>query len=87
MNNPTHADEPSIMSEPVQYSNTTPSINDALDSNLNALLQSNHPVNPFSPYAYSVAAQAQSLNGHLRPSAIFTPKRGSNPFDDDLIRR
>ncbi|CAF0865767.1 unnamed protein product [Rotaria sordida] len=74
---------------PVQpyYTNTTTSINDVLDSNLTALVQSNHPINPFSPYGYSIAAQAQSSNINHQQSSIFTSKRGSNPFDDDLIRR
>ncbi|CAF1466198.1 unnamed protein product [Rotaria magnacalcarata] len=63
------------------------SINDAVNSNLSALVQSNNPTNPFSPYGYSMAAQAQSPNTNHRPPAIFTPKRGTNPFDDDLIRR
>jgi numb-like protein len=63
------------------------SINDAFNSNLNALVQSNNPTNPFSPYGYSMAAQAQSPNTNHRQSTIFTPKRGTNPFDDDLIRR
>ncbi|UJR30345.1 hypothetical protein I4U23_017881 [Adineta vaga] len=62
-------------------------INDAFNSNLNALIQSNNPTNPFSPYGYSMAAQAQSPNTNHRQPAIFTPKRGTNPFDDDLIRR
>jgi hypothetical protein len=62
-------------------------INDAFDSNLNALVQSNNPTNPFSPYGYSMAAQAQSPNTNHRQPTIFTPKRGTNPFDDDLIRR
>ncbi|CAF3133641.1 unnamed protein product [Rotaria socialis] len=70
-----------------QANTTTTSINDAFDSNLSALVQSNHPINPFSPYGYSVAAQAQSSNGNRQQLPIFTPKRGSNPFDDDLIRR
>ncbi len=63
------------------------SINDAFNSNLNALVQSNNPTNPFSPYGYSIAAQAQSPNTNHRQPTIFTPKRGTNPFDDDLIRR
>ncbi len=63
------------------------SINDAFDSNLSALVQSNHPINPFSPYGYSIAAQAQSSDINPRQSSIFTPKRGTNPFDDDLIHR
>lgn len=63
------------------------SINDAFNSNLNALVQSNNPTNPFSPYGYSMAAQAQSPNINHRQPTIFTPKRGTNPFDDDLIRR
>jgi len=63
------------------------SINDAFNSNLNALVQSNHPINPFSPYGYSMAVQAQSPDTNSRQSSIFTPKRGTNPFDDDLIRR
>lgn len=64
------------------------SISDALSSNLTALVQSSQPVNPFSPYGYSMAAQAQSSsNAHHQQSSIFTPKRGTNPFDDDLIRR
>jgi len=63
------------------------SINDAFNSNLTALVQSNNPTNPFSPYGYSMAAQAQSPNINHRQPAIFTPKRGTNPFDDDLIRR
>ena len=62
-------------------------ITDAFNSNLNALVQSNNPTNPFSPYGYSMAAQAQSPNINHRQSTIFTPKRGTNPFDDDLIRR
>ncbi|CAF0890865.1 unnamed protein product [Adineta ricciae] len=62
-------------------------ITDAFNSNLNALVQSNNPTNPFSPYGYSMAAQAQSPNINHRQPAIFTPKRGTNPFDDDLIRR
>ncbi|CAF0853753.1 unnamed protein product [Adineta steineri] len=62
-------------------------INDAFNSNLNALVQSNNPTNPFSPYGYSIAAQAQSPNINHRQPTIFTPKRGTNPFDDDLIRR
>ncbi len=66
---------------------TTISINEAFNSNLNALVQSNHPINPFSPYGYSMAAQAQSPDTNSRQSSIFTPKRGTNPFDDDLIRR
>ncbi|CAF4512146.1 unnamed protein product, partial [Rotaria magnacalcarata] len=78
----------SIIPEQSQQANTTAtSINDAFDSNLSALVQSNHPINPFSPYGYSVAAQAQSSNGNHQQLPIFTPKRGSNPFDDDLIRR
>jgi hypothetical protein len=67
--------------------NVPTSINDAFDSNLNALVQSNNPTNPFSPYGYSMAAQAQSPNTNHRQPTIFTPKRGTNPFDDDLIRR
>jgi hypothetical protein len=63
------------------------SIIDAFDSNLSALVQSNNPTNPFSPYGYSMAAQAQSPNTNHRQPTIFTPKRGTNPFDDDLIRR
>ena len=63
------------------------SIIDAFNSNLNALVQSNHPTNPFSPYGYSMAAQTQSPNINHRQPTIFTPKRGTNPFDDDLIRR
>ncbi|CAF0910742.1 unnamed protein product [Rotaria sp. Silwood1] len=63
------------------------SINDAFDSNLHALVQSNNPTNPFSPYGYSMAAQAQSPNINQRQPTIFSPKRGTNPFDDDLIRR
>jgi hypothetical protein len=63
------------------------SINDAFNSNLSALVQSNNPTNPFSPYGYSMAAQAQSPNTNHRQPTIFTPKRGTNPFDDDLIRR
>ncbi len=73
-----------ILEEPPQK---TTSINDAFSSNLSALVQSNHPVNPFSPYGYSMAAQAQSPNTNHHQSIIFTPKRGTNPFDDDLIRR
>jgi hypothetical protein len=72
---------PSIISEQAK------SINEAVNSNLTALGQSNHPINPFSPYAYSMAAQAQSPDINFRQSSIFTPKRGTNPFDDDLIRR
>jgi numb-like protein len=72
--------------EQTQLHNTN-SIADAFDSNLSALVQSNHPTNPFSPYGYSMAAQAQSPNTTHRQPAIFTPKRGTNPFDDDLIRR
>ncbi len=75
---------------PEQYESMTSqptSINDAFDSNLNALVQSNNPTNPFSPYGYSMAAQAQSPNINHRQPTIFTPKRGTNPFDDDLIRR
>ncbi len=77
---------------PEQYESITSSvqptsINDAFNSNLNALVQSNNPTNPFSPYGYSMAAQAQSPNSNHRQSTIFTPKRGTNPFDDDLIRR
>jgi hypothetical protein len=68
-------------------SQPTNPINDAFNSNLSALAQSNHPTNPFSPYAYSIAVQAQSPNTNQRQSVIFTPKRGTNPFDDDLIRR
>ena len=64
-----------------------PTINDAFDSNLSALVQSSNPTNPFSPYGYSMAAQAQSPNTNHRQPTIFTPKRGTNPFDDDLIRR
>jgi len=63
------------------------SINDAFNSNLTALVQSNNPTNPFSPYGYSMAAQAQSPHTNHRQPTIFTPKRGTNPFDDDLIRR
>ncbi len=66
---------------------TSMSIHDAFDSNLSALVQSNHPINPFSPYGYSIAAQAQSPDINSRQSSIFTSKRGTNPFDDDLIRR
>jgi hypothetical protein len=73
-----------IPEEPQQIAT---SINDAFNSNLSALVQSNHPINPFSPYGYSMAAQAQSPNTNHRQSTIFTPKRGTNPFDDDLIRR
>ncbi|CAF2751996.1 unnamed protein product [Rotaria sp. Silwood2] len=76
-----------IIPEQTQYINPTTSINDAFDSNLTALVQSNHPINPFSPYGYSVAAQAQSSNIYHQQLPIFTPKRGSNPFNDDLIRR
>lgn len=65
----------------------TISLTDAFTSNLTALMQSNHPVNPFSPYGYSMAAQAQSSSTHHPQSTVFTPKRGTNPFDDDLIRR
>jgi hypothetical protein len=79
---------------PEQYDSTAlsqpsqpTSINDAFNSNLNALVQSNNPTNPFSPYGYSMAAQAQSPNTNHRQPTIFTPKRGTNPFDDDLIRR
>ena len=61
-----------------------PSITDVFHSNLLALAQSNYPTNPFTPYAYSMSIYAQSPNGH---SDLFTPKRGTNPFDDDLIRR
>ena len=68
-------------------SNLPTSINDAFNSNLTALVQSNNPTNPFSPYGYSIAAQAQSPHLNHRQPAIFTPKRGTNPFDDDLIRR
>ena len=63
------------------------SINDAFNSNLNALVQSNNPTNPFSLYGYSMAAQGQLPNINHRQPTIFTPKRGTNPFDDDLIRR
>lgn len=66
---------------------TSMSITDAFDSNLSALVQSNHPINPFSPYGYSIAAHAQSPDTNSRQSSFFTPKRGTNPFDDDLIRR
>ncbi|CAF1008779.1 unnamed protein product [Adineta ricciae] len=66
---------------------TTISLTDAFTSNLTALMQSNHPVNPFSPYGYSMAAQAQSSSAYHPQSTVFTPKRGTNPFDDDLIRR
>ncbi|CAF4531904.1 unnamed protein product [Rotaria sp. Silwood1] len=76
-----------IIPEQTQYINTTTSINDVFDSNLTALVQSNHPINPFSPYGYSMAAQAQSSNINHQQLPIFTSKRGSNPFDDDLIRR
>ena len=72
--------------EPIPSTQPT-SINDAFNSNLTALIQSNNPTNPFSPYGYSMAAQAQSPNINHRQPAIFTPKRGTNPFDDDLIRR
>jgi len=64
-----------------------PSINDAFNSNLNALVQSSHPINPFSPYSHSIAAQSQTSDRNSRQSIIFTPKRGRNPFDDDFIRR
>lgn len=67
--------------------NQAPSINDAFNSNLTALVESNNPTNPFSPYGYSIAAQAQSPHLNQRQTTIFTPKRGTNPFDDDLIRR
>jgi hypothetical protein len=76
-----------IPEQPAQQISGTTSINDAFNSNLSALVQSNHPINPFSPYGYSMAAQAQSPNTNHRQSTIFTPKRGSNPFDEDLIRR
>ncbi|UJR16175.1 hypothetical protein I4U23_003085 [Adineta vaga] len=77
---------------PVSQSNNTErattSLTDAFSSNLTALVQSNHPINPFSPYGYSMAAQAQSSStNHHHQSTIFTPKRGTNPFEDDLIRR
>lgn len=76
-----------IISTSSSVSTQPTSINDAFNSNLNALVQSNNPTNPFSPYGYSMAAQAQSPNTNHRQPAIFTPKRGNNPFDDDLIRR
>lgn len=62
-------------------------LNDAFDTNLTALSQSNRPRNPFSPYAYSIAAQSQS--NHLpsyRSSIIITPKRNTNPFTEDVKR-
>jgi hypothetical protein len=76
-----------LTNSPSIISDHAKSINDAVNSNLTALGQSNHPLNPFSPYAYSMAAQAQSPDTNSRQSSIFTPKRGTNPFDDDLIRR
>lgn len=79
--------EPIVEQTETIPSSQPPSINDAFDSNLTALIQSNNPTNPFSPYGYSMAAQAQSPNINHRQPAIFTPKRGTNPFDDDLIRR
>jgi len=58
-----------------------------LQTNLTALSQSNCPRNPFSPYAYSIAAQSQSNSfGQTRPSILITPKRHTNPFADDVRR-
>ncbi|CAF0893577.1 unnamed protein product [Adineta steineri] len=68
------------------YRATTP-VTNAFSSNLTALVQSNQPINPFSPYGYSMVAQAQSPDKNHQQSVINTPKRGNNPFDDDLIRR
>lgn len=90
------ANQTPIVNDPIQeqYDSIPPppptqptTINDAFNSNLSALVQSNNPTNPFSPYGYSMAAQAQSPNINHRQPTIFTPKRGTNPFDDDLIRR
>lgn len=41
------------------------------------IAQSNYSTNPFTSYA-------MSSDDH---SDVFTPKRGTNPFDDDLFRR
>lgn len=75
----------SSLSEPIE--SFKPSIADVFHSNLLALAQSNHPTNPFTPYAYSMSIYTQSPNSHSYQSDLFTPKRGTNPFDDDLIRR
>jgi hypothetical protein len=87
LTNQTTTPNDQIISEQYENKPTTTSINDAFNSNLSALVQSNNPTNPFSPYGYSMAAQAQSPNINHRQPTIFTPKRGTNPFDDDLIRR
>jgi hypothetical protein len=63
------------------------SINDTVNSNLTALAQSSHPINSFSPYAYSIVAQSQSSDIDSQQSTIFTRKHGTNPFDDDFIQR
>jgi len=59
----------------------------SINSNLSALAQSNHPINSFSPYTYSIVAQSQSSDTDSQQSTIFTRKHGTNPFDDDFIQR
>ncbi|CAF1095875.1 unnamed protein product [Didymodactylos carnosus] len=89
---------PSQQQQQTPHSNRL--INDAVDTNLTELVLSSNPINPFSPYGYYVAQQQQqqqniaaptspnvSSHHHNHNSVIFSPKRSTNPFDEDLIHR
>ncbi|CAF0844644.1 unnamed protein product [Didymodactylos carnosus] len=92
----------SLPSQQQQSPQSNRLINDAVDTNLTDFVLSSNPINPFSPYGYYVAQQQQqqqqqntvmstsqnvSSHHHNHNSVIFSPKRSTNPFDEDLIHR